>query len=165
MSQSPQTLISSFFACSLGMYSMTSQQTLILSFFVCSLGFPALSSASALPTSLSMCDPDADLWFKAASDQIDVHHSNGTWESVPLPAGHCAIGCHWVFKVERNADGSVECYKAHLVTEGYSQRPGVDFDETFAPTAKWAAPWAILAICALEDWKADSVNISKAFLN
>jgi hypothetical protein len=94
---------------------------------------------------------DADIWFKAASEEIDAHHSNGTWESVQLPAGCCAIGCHWVFKVKWNADGSVECYKACLVAKGYSQHPEIDFDETFAPTAKWATLCAILAIYALED--------------
>jgi hypothetical protein len=103
--------------------------------------------------------------IKAVSEEIDAHHSNGTWESVQLPAAHCAIGCCWVFRVKQNADGSVECYKACLVAKDYSQHPGVDFDETFVPTAKWAALCAVLAICALEDWEADSVDISNTFLN
>jgi hypothetical protein len=113
----------------------------------------------------AMHRPDADLWFKAASEEIDAHCSNSTWESVQLPAGRRAMGCCWVFKVKQNADGTVERYKACLVAKGYSQCPGVDFDETFAPTAKWAALRAILAICALKDWEADSVDISNAFLN
>jgi hypothetical protein len=86
----------------------------------------------------AMCSSDVDLQFKlkAASKEIDAHHSNGTWESVQLPAGYCAMGCHWVSKVKWNADGSVECYKACLVAKGYSQHPRVDFDKTLAPTAK-----------------------------
>jgi hypothetical protein len=107
----------------------------------------------------ALCHPNAALWFKAASEEIDAHHSNSTWESVQLSARCHAIGCHWVFKVKQNADSFVEHYKAHLVAKGYSQCPGVDFDETFAPTANWAALRAILAICALKDWEADSVDI------
>jgi hypothetical protein len=90
--------------------------------------------------------PDADLWFKATSEEIDADHSNGNWESVQLPEGHRAIGCCWVFKVRWITDGSVKCYKDCLVAKGYSQYPGVDFDETFAPTAKWAA----LCACCLQ---------------
>ncbi len=44
-------------------------------------------------------------------------------------------------------------------------RPGFDYVETFAPTAKWAALRAILAIAALEDMEMESLDISSAFLN
>lgn len=109
--------------------------------------------------------PDSDLWYKAAMEEIKAHIANGTWELVQLPPGCKAIGSLWVCKVKRKADGSVERYKAQLVAKGFSQRPGVDFDKTFAPTAKWAALHAVLAICAIEDWEANSVDISNAFLN
>ena len=52
-----------------------------------------------------------------------------------------------------------------MVGKGYSQRPGLDFDQTFSPTAKWAALRAILAIVAIEDLECISVDISRAFLN
>ena len=52
-----------------------------------------------------------------------------------------------------------------MVAKGFSQRPGIDFDQTFSPTAKWAALRAILAIVALEDLECVSVDISRAFLN
>jgi hypothetical protein len=87
----------------------------------------------------AMQRPDANLWYKAAVKEMQAHIENGTWELVKLPPGRKAIGSKWVFKVKRNADGSIERYKACLVAQGFSQRPGIDFDETFAPTAKWAA--------------------------
>jgi hypothetical protein len=61
------------------------------------------------------------------------------------------VGSKWIFKVKRNADGSVERFKARLVAKGYSQRPGFDFTETFAPTVRYSAVRTILAIAALED--------------
>ena len=83
-----------------------------------------------------------------------------------LHPGKQAIGCRWVFKVKCNADGTVERYRGRLVAQGFfSQRPGFDFTETFAPTPKWSALRAALAIAALEDLELESVDISSAFLN
>jgi hypothetical protein len=109
--------------------------------------------------------PDADLWYQAAVKEVEVHIENGTWELVKLPPGCKTIGSQWVFKVKCNTDGSVEHYKACVVAQGFSQRPGVDFDETFAPTTKWAALRVIFALAALEDWELESVDISNAYLN
>ena len=90
---------------------------------------------------------------------------NGTFELVRLPPGRKPIGCRWVFKLKRKADGSVDRYKARLVAKGYSQQPGLEFSQVFAPTAKWAALRAILALAAFEDLELYSVDISTAFLN
>jgi Reverse transcriptase (RNA-dependent DNA polymerase) len=84
---------------------------------------------------------------------------------VQLPPGRKAIGSRWVFKVKRNADGSIERYKARLVAQGFAQRPGFDYTETFAPTPKWAALRAIFALAAIEDLELESVDISGAYLN
>jgi hypothetical protein len=113
----------------------------------------------------AMQRPDANLWYKAAVKEMQAHIKNGTWELVKLLPRRKAIGSKWVFKVKRNADGSVECYKARLVAQGFSQRPGIDFDETFAPTAKWAALRTIFALAALEDWELKLIDISNAYLN
>jgi hypothetical protein len=113
----------------------------------------------------AMQRPDANLWYEAAVKEMQAHIENGTWELVKLPPGRKAIGSKWVFKVKRNADGSIECYKARLVAQGFSQRPGINFDKTFAPTAKWAALRTIFALAALEDWELESIDISNAYLN
>lgn len=74
------------------------------------------------------------MWLEAALKEIQALVENGTFELVELPEGAKAIGSRWVFKVKRNADGSIERYKARLVAQGFSQRPGSDYHETFAPT-------------------------------
>jgi hypothetical protein len=113
----------------------------------------------------AMAGPDADKWYEAMVTEMQAHVENGTWELVELPRGRKAIGSKWVFKIKCAADDSVDCYKARLAAKGFSQRPGIDFDETFAPTTKWAALRAIFAIAALEDLELESIDISNAYLN
>jgi hypothetical protein len=94
-----------------------------------------------------------------------AHIENSTWELVKLPPGRKAIGSKWVFKVKCNTNSSIKRYKALLVAQGFSQRPGIDFNKTFAPTAKWAALRTIFALATLEDWELESINISNTYLN
>ena len=76
-----------------------------------------------------------------------------------------AIGCKWVFAIKRNPDGSIERYKVRLVAKGFSQRPGYDYVETFAPTVRMATIRTVLALAALEDLELHSLDISQAFIN
>jgi hypothetical protein len=91
---------------------------------------------------------------------MEAHLENGTWELVKLLPGCKAIGSKWVFKDKCNPDSTVERYKARLVAKGFIQRPGVHFGKMFAPTTKWAALHAILALAALKNLELESVNIS-----
>ncbi|OMO51187.1 Reverse transcriptase, RNA-dependent DNA polymerase [Corchorus capsularis] len=66
-------------------------------------------------------------WTKAMQSEIEALECNNTWSVVDLPHRKTAIGCKWVLKVKRKADGSIEMYKARLVAKGYTQQEGVDF--------------------------------------
>ena len=59
----------------------------------------------------------------------------------------------------------LNCYKAQLVAKGYSQQPGFDFKEIFAPTVRYSTIHIILTIAALENLELHSVDISHAYLN
>jgi transposase InsO family protein len=108
---------------------------------------------------------DGHKWQEAAKLEMESHKSNGTWELIDLPPGAKTIGSGWVFRLKRNADGSIERYKARLVAKGYSQRPGFDYTEVFAPTFRYAAIRTIIALAAVNNLHLRSVDISHAFLN
>nr|GME10612.1 Integrase, catalytic core [Ipomoea batatas] len=72
-----------------------------------------------------------DMWWTAMADEFNVLVKNCTWELVPR-ANHHLVGCKWVFKVKRKADGSVDRFKASLVAKGFQQEPGRDYFETFS---------------------------------
>ena len=75
------------------------------------------------------------------------------------------IGCRWVFKIKHHADGSVERYKARLVAKGYSQKAGVDFEETYSPLARYTAIRTVLAIANQVDLEFHQMDVQTIFLN
>lgn len=115
----------------------------------------------------AMTRPDTAEYLEAAKKEIQAHVDNGTWELVKLPKDRKAIGSRWVFRIKRDAEGNIERYKGRLVAKGISQRPGFDYipDQVTAPVMRFAAIRSIIALAAINDWEADSVDISNAYLN
>ena len=92
-------------------------------------------------------------------------YKNNTWELCDLPKGRKAIATKWIYKVKRNADGSIDRFKARLVAKGCSQKEGIDYEETFAPTSKMTTIRARVAAAAIKGWKVHQLDIKTAFLN
>lgn len=87
------------------------------------------------------------------------------WKLVDLPANATAIGVKWVFKTKFNEEGRVEKHKARLVAKGYAQRFGIDYNEVFAPIARWDTIRVILALAASKGWNVFQLDVKSAFLH
>ena len=72
----------------------------------------------------------SDLLKQAADSEYDSLLENETWDLVPLPSRRKPIGSQWVLKVKYGASGDVEWFNTRLVTKGYAQKPGMDYEET-----------------------------------
>ena len=70
-----------------------------------------------------------------------------------------------IFKIKHAADESVEKYKARFVARGFSQREGVDYDETFAPVAWFTSVRTIIALASAMRWRLYQMDVKTTFLN
>jgi histone deacetylase 1/2 len=104
-------------------------------------------------------------WRSAMNDEHAALLKNATWRLVPPPIGHNIIGCKWIYKIKQKPDGTVDRYKARLVAQGFSQRFGVDYADTFSPVVKPTTVRIILALAVSRNWSLRQVDIQNAFLH
>ncbi|KAL0414349.1 UNVERIFIED_CONTAM: Retrovirus-related Pol polyprotein from transposon RE1 [Sesamum radiatum] len=106
-----------------------------------------------------------EVWVQAMKEEIKDDRKNDTWELAERPKDKEVIGVKWIYKTKLNADGSIQKHKARLVAKGYSQLPGIDYTETFAPVARLDTIRALVAIAANKKWKIYQMDVKSAFLN
>ena len=80
---------------------------------------------------------------------------NETWQLVDPPLGCRPISLKWVYKVKRD----------ELITRGFVQREGIDFEEVFAPVTHMELVRLLLALVAAKDWSVHHLDVKSAFVN
>ncbi|KAL0293478.1 UNVERIFIED_CONTAM: hypothetical protein Sangu_3237000 [Sesamum angustifolium] len=96
--------------------------------------------------------------------EMDSMSSNQVWTLVDRPKGVTPVGCKWVYKRKIGVDREVTTFKARLVAKG-TQRPGVDFEETFLPVAMAKSIRILLTVAAWYDYEIWQMDVKTAFLN
>lgn len=103
-------------------------------------------------------------WKEAVDRELAALASFNTWRLEDLPAGKNLVSSRWVFSLKKDQQGRIVKFKARLVARGFSQRKGVDFEETFAPTVKYDSLRMALAIATAEDLEIHQVDVENAYL-
>ena len=89
--------------------------------------------------------------------EIESLRANDVWDLVELPKDRKTVGSKWVFKLKVAADGSIDRYI--LVAQGFSQKFGVDYDETFCTVVRPESVRAVITPSAQNDLKLHQMDI------
>jgi cellulose synthase/poly-beta-1,6-N-acetylglucosamine synthase-like glycosyltransferase len=71
---------------------------------------------------------------------------------VDRPVHKKVIGVKWIFKTKLNAYENINKHKARLVVKDYSQEPGIDFTDTFAPVSRLDTIKLLFALATQNGW-------------
>ena len=107
---------------------------------------------------------DKEHWIESIKREVDALIANKTFTIIERPENIRAIGFKWVFKIKENKDGTIERYKTRCTALGNLQRPGYDFDETFAPVVRYSTIRMLLAKAATSKMILHHMDVDTAFL-
>jgi hypothetical protein len=109
-------------------------------------------------------DPtDREKWRNAIKKEFDDMEDKKVWDIISkedVPGERRYIKCRWIFKVKRNG-----IFRASLVACGYSQVPGVDFNESYAPVINDVSFRVMLIIKLISGLQASIGDVETAFLH
>ena len=70
---------------------------------------------------------------------------NNVWEMVLRPQGKSVVSFKWIYNIKHAVDESIKKYKEIFVARGFSQKEGIDYEETFVLVARYTSIRTILA--------------------
>ncbi|KAI4338374.1 hypothetical protein MLD38_023440 [Melastoma candidum] len=100
------------------------------------------------------------LWKQAMEEKINSLLRNGTWQLVPSTLTQKLVDCRWIFRIKVHPDGTLDHCKARLVAQGFTQRPGIHFRETYSHVIKPATIRLVLTIAITCRWSMRQLNVS-----
>ena len=78
---------------------------------------------------------------------------NDVWDVIQGPEGKSVVTSKWIYKIKHAVDRTIEKYKTIFVACGFSQKEGIDYEETFAPLVRYTSIRSILSLAAVMKWK------------
>ncbi|KAI3731774.1 hypothetical protein L1987_62963 [Smallanthus sonchifolius] len=113
----------------------------------------------------AMASRDVAFWKEAIQDEMDSILHNNTWKLTDLPPGCKPLGSKWIFKRKMRVDGSIDKFKARLVIQGFRQKEGIDFFDTYAPVARISTIRFLIALASVQNLIIHQMDVKTAFLN
>jgi hypothetical protein len=109
----------------------------------------------------ALAHPD---WDTIMNEEYCSLIEKNSWDLVPLPKEGNLFKCKWVYRTNYASYGSVERHKARLVSKGFSQVDGIEFNKTFAPIAKMNFI-LIISLVVSHKWEVHQMNVTSTFLH
>ena len=106
---------------------------------------------------------ESSKWKDAMQEEMNSLVENDAFEVVPLPENQSTIGGRWVFALKTDPAGNT-IYKARYVAKGYSQEQGLNYFDTFSPTAKITSVRTLMQVAAQQDLNVHQLDVKTAFL-
>nr|GEU45593.1 hypothetical protein [Tanacetum cinerariifolium] len=113
----------------------------------------------------ALLDPEFDKWLNAMNVEIQSMKDNKVWDLFDLPPKGKTVGSKWLFKKKTDMDGAVHTYRSRLVVKGFTQTPGINYEETFSLVADIRAIRILIAIVAFYDYAIWQMDVKATFLN
>jgi hypothetical protein len=109
--------------------------------------------------------PSDHNWVDSMHEELENFERNQVWELVDPPPGCKPIGTKWLWKNKDGEKGAVVRNKSRLVAQGFSQKEGIDYEETFALVACLEAIRILLAFSVAKGFKLHQMDVKSAFMN
>jgi hypothetical protein len=104
-------------------------------------------------------------WKKAIQDELDSLAQRKVFGPVvPTPKHVQPIGHRWVFVRKRDERGEIARYKARLVAQGFLQKPGVDYEQTYSPVMDAITFRFLISLAVQEDLDMHLMDVVTAYL-
>ncbi|WVZ78279.1 hypothetical protein U9M48_026020 [Paspalum notatum var. saurae] len=106
----------------------------------------------------ALADPH---WRRPMEEEYTALLANQTWNLVPRPSGCNVVTGKWIWNSGRISGALM----ARWVLRGFTQRPGVDYDETFSQVVKPATVRTVLSLALSRSWPVHQLDVKNAFLH
>eukprot|EP00253_Pinus_taeda_P027677 PITA_27677 len=90
---------------------------------------------------------------------------NGVWEIFPRPSDNSVVTSKWIYKIKHVVDGSIDKYKAIFVARVFSQKGGIDYEETFVPNARYTTIRSLVLLATIMGCNIHQMDMKTTFLN
>ena len=109
-----------------------------------------------------------DDWLEcevSIKNELDIHKRLKTGILVKPPPNINIVGSRIILHYKLDKDGKIGSHKFQLIAQGFTQQEGINFTDTFSPTAKLTAVRITAAIAVRNDWELEQTDIDAAYLN
>ncbi|CAK9826054.1 Retrovirus-related Pol polyprotein from transposon TNT 1-94 [Anthophora retusa] len=124
-----------------------------------------IACAAEIPAKCALSGNEREEWKQAMAEEVRSIIKNDAWTTVDKSPENSSVGSRFVLRNKYNPDGTLQRRKARIVAQGFAQRPGIDFFESFAPVARLSSIRLMTALAAQHGMIIRQFDVSTAYLN